>query len=180
MDNNNSARTQYIFSSGAKLGIGMVVFFLILYFAGKMFGSGWSAFSWVIYAAIIYQTMRTYRDKFRDGFLSYGQGLLFGIKISTLAGIIIGFYYFIMFSFVDPNLRDMMFAEAEEAYLSLGMSESAVENMQGSIEMATNPWVLLISNAIGGLFNGLIVSLLIALFVKRKGDPFQEVMRDVQ
>ncbi len=180
MDNNNAARTQYIFSSGAKLGIGIVTFFLILYFADKMFGSGWSAFSWVIYAAIIYQTMRIYRDKYRDGFLSYGQGILFGIRISTLAGIIIGFYYFIMFSFVDPGLRDMMFAEAEEAYLALGMSESAVEEMQGSIEMTTNPWVLLISNAIGGLLNGLIVSLLVALFVKRKGDPFQEVMRDVQ
>lgn len=180
MDNNNSARTLYIFSSGAKLGIGIVLFFLVLYATGKMFGSALSAFSWIIYAAIIYQTMRVYRDRFQAGLLSYGQGLLFGIRISTLAGIIIGFYYFIMFSFVDPSLRDMMFAEAEEAYLALGMSEAAVEELQGSIEMTTNPWVLLISNAIGGLFNGLIISLLVALFVKRKGDPFQEVMRDVQ
>lgn len=177
---NNAARTQYLFSSGAKLGIGIVIFFLILYFADKMVGSGWSALSWVIYGAIIYQTMRVYRDQFRDGFLSYGQGILFGVRISTLAGIIIGFYYFIMFSFVDPSLRDLMFAEAEEAYLAMGMSESAVEEMQGSIEMTTNPWVLLISNAIGGLFNGLIVSLVVAAFVKRKGDPFQEVMRDVE
>ncbi|GAO29545.1 DUF4199 domain-containing protein [Geofilum rubicundum] len=180
MDNNNSARTQYLFSSGAKLGIGISLFLFLLYVVDKMFGSAWAAFSWIIYGAIIYQTMRGYRDKFHGGFLSYGQGLLFGIRISTLAGIIIGFYYFIMFSFVDPSLRDLMFAEAEEAYLALGMSESAVENMQGSIEMSTNPWVLLISNAIGGLFNGLIVSLVVALFVKRKGDPFQEVMRDVQ
>src|SRR5690554_301912 len=180
MDNNNSARTQYIFSSGAKLGMGMVLFFLILYFAGKMFGSGWSAFSWVIYAGIIYQTMRVYRDKFRDGFLSYGQGLLFGIRISTLAGIIIGFYYFIMFSFVDPGLRDMMIAQTEEAYLAIGMSESTVESMRDNIVKATNPWVLFISHAFGSVFYGLIVSLVVALFVKRKGDPFQEVMRDVQ
>jgi hypothetical protein len=180
MDNNNASRTQYIFSSGAKLGIGIALFLLILYFADKMFGSSWSALSWVIYAAIIYQTMRVYRDKFQNGFLSYGQGLLFGIRISTLAGIFIGFYYFIMFKYVDPGLRDLMFAEAEEAYLALGMSESAVEDMQSSIEMTTNPWVLLISNAIGGLFNGLIVSLLVAAFVKRKGDPFQEVMKDVE
>jgi hypothetical protein len=180
MNKNNAAKTQYIFSSGAKLGIGIALFLLILYLADKMFGSGWSALSWIIFGAIIYQTMRGYRDKFQGGFLSYGQGLLFGIRISTLAGIIIGFFYFIMFSFVDPDLRDMMFAEAQEAYLAMGMSESAVENLQSSIEMTTNPWVLLISNAIGGLVNGLIVSLIVALFVKRKGDPFQEVMRDVQ
>jgi len=180
MDNKNSAKTHHVFSSGAILGIAVSVLFIILYLTNNMFDSNWSSLSWIIYFVVIYQTMRIFRDKFQEGFISYGQGIIFGIRISTLAGIIIGFYYFIMFSFIDPSLRDAMFAEAQEAYLALGMSEAKVESMTDAIEMTTNPWVLLISNALGSMFNGLIVSLIIALFVKRKGDPFQEVMKDVQ
>ncbi|HBX87073.1 MAG TPA: DUF4199 domain-containing protein, partial [Marinilabiliaceae bacterium] len=109
-----------------------------------------------------------------------GNGLLFGLKISTLSGIIVGFFYFILIRFIDPGVKDAMIALAEEAYLALGMPESQVEMMYEAIQMTTNPWVMLMSNALGGLINGTIVSLIVALVVQRKGDPFKEVMKDVE
>lgn len=170
----------YIYSSGAKMGLALVVLLLILHSAGKLIGSGWTSLSWIVYIIAIYLTMSVYRDRYNNGVLSYGNGLLFGLKISTLSGIIVGFFYFILIRFIDPGVKDAMIALAEEAYLALGMPESQVEMMYEAIQMTTNPWVMLMSNALGGLINGAIVSLIVALVVQRKGDPFKEVMKDVE
>ena len=180
MENQTQDKRLYIFTSGAILGLAMVLFLSIVYLlTGRLSGTSLDALSWLIYAGVIYYTMRRYRDHYMDGFISYGKGLVFGMQTAVLSGLIIGFFFFIMFRFINPGLQLQLVQEAEEAYLALGMSEAFVEQMSASIEMMSNPWVLLISNAFSGLINGLLVALIISMFVKRKGDPFQEVMKDV-
>lgn len=180
MENQTQDKRLFLFTSGAALGLAMVLFLTFVYLlTGRLSGTSLDALSWLIYAGIIYYTMRMYRDRYMGGFLSYGKGLVFGMQTAALSGLIIGFFFFIMFRFINPGLQFQLVQEAEEAYLALGMSEAFVEEMSASIEMMSNPWVLLISNAFSGLINGLLVALIVSIFVKRKGDPFQEVMKDV-
>lgn len=173
-------KTYYVLSSGAKLGFALVAFLTIMYMTGQLLESPLTSLSWLIYIAVIYLTMKGFRDKCNEGFLTYGQGLVFGLKISALSGIFVGLFYFILMSYIDPDFREAMIAVAEEAALAMGLPESQVEQMRPSFEMTTNPWLMLFSNMLSGLFNGTLISLVVAAFVKRKGDSFQEVMRNVE
>ncbi len=179
MNENRGSKIQYILSSGAKLGIAQTVLLLLLYLTGTMFKSGLSAISWLIYAAVIYYTLKIYRDRFMDGYITYWKGVGFGTRISMWSGVIVGFFYFLMIKVFDPSMADMMIAEAEEAYLAMGLSETYVESMHDAIQRAANPWVLFFSSILNGLVYGFIVSLIVSIFTKRKGDPFQEAMQDV-
>jgi hypothetical protein len=181
MDDNKSALRLYIFSSGARLGVILVAFFIVLYITGNLFGSNWRGLTWLIYPLIIYTAMIGYRQRFLNGIMSYGKGLVFGLKMGLLSGVIVGFFYFVLLKVVDPGLKDVFVAEAEEAYLAIGFSEAFVEQLQDSIQKAASPWTLLISNIFNGVFNGLFFSLIVAAFVKRKGDnPFNDAMKNVE
>mgnify|MGYP005812704325 CR=1 FL=1 len=173
-------KTYYIFASGAKLGLALVAFYTIMYLTGQLIESSLTSLSWLIYIAVIYLTMKAFRDNYNEGFLSYGQGVMFGLKISILSGIFVGLFYFILMSFIDPEFREQMIAVAEEAALAMGLPESQVEELRPSFEMTTNPWLMLVSNMLSGLFTGTLISLFIAAFVKRKGDPFQDAMKNVE
>jgi hypothetical protein len=114
------------------------------------------------------------------GFISYGKSFVYGVRITVLAGIIIGFFYFVLIKFIDPGLGEVIQAEAEEAYLQLGLTEKQVEGMGDVLTMMVNPWVLMFSQIINGLISGVIYSLIVSFFVKRKGDPFSEAMKTVE
>src|SRR5690606_41633474 len=112
--------------------------------------------------------------------LKYEKVMVFIFKISALSVIFVGLFNIKLMSNIDPDFREAMIAVAEEAALAMGLPESQVEQMRPSFEMTTNPWLMLFSNMLSGLFNGTLISLVVAAFVKRKGDPFQEVMRNVE
>lgn len=171
---------QYTFASGAKLGLALVAILLIFYFQDAMFGEAVFMFSMIIYAVVIYFTLKKFRDSYRGGFISYGQSVWFGARVATLSGVLVGFYYFLMIKVFDPSLATTMVAEMEEAYLAMGLSEQHVETMYQAIRLSASPWLLFFSSIFNGFVYGLVISLVIAFFIKRKGDPFQEAMRNVE
>ncbi|MDG5799818.1 DUF4199 domain-containing protein [Marinilabiliaceae bacterium ANBcel2] len=173
-------RNQYILMSGAVLGIAQSLLLFILYLTGNLFGGASTFISLIIYLLLIYYAGVNYRDHYREGILSYGKSLGFGVKISILSGLFVGFFYFLLLTIIDPSLADYLIAETQDAYLAMGFSESEVANMQDAINMAGNPWMLFFSSIFNGLVYGFIVSLVVSIFVKRKGDPFKETMQNVE
>ncbi|ASB48202.1 DUF4199 domain-containing protein [Alkalitalea saponilacus] len=180
MTENKLNKTQFILSSGAKLGAAQTALLIIIYLGGGLFVSPFLMLNWVIFAVLISVFTQKYRDQVLGGHISYGKCLGFGVRISMYSGIITGFFYFLMLQVFDPGLKDVFIAHSEEAMLATGFSESYVEKMRDSLEMNANPWVLFISSIIDGIFKGFIVGLITSIFIKRKGDPFQEAMQDVQ
>lgn len=171
---------QFILNQGAILGGLHVLLLFILYITDTLIGSGWNSLSWLIYLGFIYWSAVQYRDQILGGFISYGKAVGYGVKISGLAGMIIGFFFFVIIKFYDPSLAQALIAEAEDAYLKMGFTEKQVEEMGDGIAMVANPWVLFFSNILNGLFWGLIFSLVVSFFVIRKGDPFREAMKSVE
>ncbi|TCO07089.1 DUF4199 domain-containing protein [Natronoflexus pectinivorans] len=180
MTNNKLQKTQFVLSSGAKLGAAQTVLLIITYVSGDLFSSPLLNLSWIIYGVLIYLYSKKYRDEILNGLISYGKGLGFGVKISMYSGIITGFFYFLMLQVFDPGLKDVIIAQSEETLLATGFSESYVESMRENIERGANAWTMFISSIINGIVAGFLVSLITSIFIKRKGDPFQEAMQDVQ
>ncbi len=177
MDSPSTQKNQFILFQGAILGGLNVLLLIILYKFDSLFNSGWSSLSWLIYFGFIPWSMIQFREKFLDGYISYGQSFVHGIKITILSGIIVGFLYFLVLKVIDPDLVKVLVVEMEEAYLTLGFTDKQVEEMSGAFTMVSNPWVLMFSGILGSLFYGVIVSLLVSFFVIRKGDPFKEAMK---
>jgi len=176
----SSLSKQFILNQGAILGGLQVLLLIILYKTDTLFGSGWSSLSWFIYLGFIYWSAVQYRGKFMGGFISYGKSFAYGVKITVLSGVIIGFFFFVLIKFVDPGLAEVLKAETEEAYLQMGLTEKQVEDMGDGLAMISNPWYLMLSNVFSGLLFGVIFSLIVSFFVKRKGDPFSEAMKIVE
>lgn len=179
MNQSSSGKTQFTLYQGAILGGLNVILLIILYKANSLFNSGWSSLSWLIYLGFILWSTIQLRDKFLDGIISYGSSFAYGVRITFLSGIIVGFFYYLVLKVFDPGLVKTLVVEMEEAYLSMGFSEKMVEEMSSTIDMLVNPWFLMFSGILGSLIYGIIVSLITSIFSMRKGDPFQEAMKSV-
>ncbi len=180
MDSQSYQKNQFILFQGAILGLLQVLLLIILYKTDRLMDSGLSSLSWVIYIVFIYWSAVQFRNKFNNGFITYGKSFVYGVKISGLSGIIIGFFFLVLIKVIEPDFANKMIVEAEEAYLQMGFSEKQVEEMGSSIAMVSNVWVLMISNILNGLLFGTIFSLIISFFVKKSGNPFDEAMNTIQ
>lgn len=178
MENSSSGKTQFVLSQGAILGALNVALLAVLYLLGQ-YNSGWSALVWLIYFAFIPWSIIKLRDNYLGGFITYGESLGHGLKISILSGVIIGFFNFLIFKY-DATLAQTFVSQLEEGYLAAGMTEAQVEQMGGLFSLITNPWFLLFANMLGGVFYGLIVSLIVSFITMRKKDPFQDAMKTVE
>jgi hypothetical protein len=178
MENSSSGKTQFVLLQGAILGALNVALLAVLYLFGK-YNSGWTALVWLIYFAFIPWSIVKLRNTFMGGYITYGESLGHGLKISILSGVIVGFFNFLIFK-NDSTLAKEFVSHLEEGYLAAGMTEAQVEQMGGLISIVTNPWFLLFSNMLGGVFYGLIVSLIISFTTMRKKDPFQDAMKTVE
>lgn len=60
------------------------------------------------------------------------------------------------------------------------MSAAQVENLDDVIRMSTSPTVMIISGTLSVGFGAFIFSLVISAFMKKEGDPFQQIMSNVE
>lgn len=180
MDDQRTARNQFTLKYGALLGVIQVVWLLFLYFTGNLVGSPLQSMKWVIFGVFLFLVLKFYRDHFLEGVISYGRCLREGVRLSVLAGIVIGAFYFLMLKVFDPSLGHLMIAETEEAYLAMGLPENTVEELSEALRVGMTPWNMFFANIFDGMLTGFIVSLVVSIFVKRKSDdPFREAMRNV-
>ena len=180
MDDQRTARNQFTLKYGALLGVIQVAWLLFLYATDNLVGSPLQSMKWVIFGVFLFLVLKFYRDHFLQGFISYGRCVREGVRLSVLAGFFMGAFYFLMLKVFDPSLEPSMIASMEEVYLAMGYSESAVEQYSESLSSGSFPWTMFFANIFDGMLSGLIVSLVIAIFVKRKSDdPFHELMKNV-
>lgn len=57
--------------------------------------------------------LRSYRDHYNSGYISYGKSLGAGVVITVYAAIITAIYIYVLYAFIDPGLIDKSLALAE-------------------------------------------------------------------
>ncbi len=174
-------KNQFTLTSGAILGGLQLVWLIILFLTNKLSGSPMSSMLWVIVAVFLYLNLKAYRDLSNNGVISYGASVKQGVKLSVLAGVFVGAFYFVLIKFLDPNFIANMIIEMEEAYLNAGIPENMIEDMSQIMETGITAWTMFFYGLLNNIINGLIISLIVSIFIKKSSsDPFQEAMKDVQ
>lgn len=157
--------------NGLILGLIGVVYTLLMYFFDLTFKQ-WQGWIWILLEIVIlFFLVKSYRDNYRHGMITFGQAFGAGMVICLYYAIIAAIFTYILYAVIDTNLVDKQLAFTEEMMLERGLPEEAVElsmNMQKKIMI---PEVMAPISILGSMFYGLVMSLIIAAFVRREGNP---------
>ena len=176
---NRNLRRKTASTHGLIVGAVLIFVALFVWLTRAEGQRGLQLLNWGVIIGSVYVSMKTWRDKYCDGIISYNQALAYGIRVMFFASIIFAVYNVLYFNVLEPESVEQSMDIIEDQFYALGYDE---ERIQASVEMARSmqtPIFQAITTIVGTSFLGLLVSLVVALFIRREGDPFQTVMRDV-
>jgi hypothetical protein len=154
------------------LTICQAVFSLLMYFTGfqtEKLATGqylqWLAF--IIMIVVLYLGIKAVRDEKPGQYITYGQAVGAGTLISLIAGVLSGIYAFIHFKFINTSFADYQLQLIREKWEQAGMSEAQMEQAESFTRIFLGPGMQLITTPIAVTLTGLLISLVLAVFLKR-------------
>ena len=158
-------------NSGVIMGLLGIVWTLFLWFIDQSMNV---ILPWVWFLGMIillFFFIKSYRDKYRKGFITYGQSLGAGVVIMLYYSIISAIFTYIMYSYIDPGIPEKLLAAAEQRMVDMGMAEGMVEQSMKFQSKVMVPWVMSLGQVFNGVLMGTIISLIISIFTRKEGNP---------
>ena len=160
--------------NGLILGLISVVFSLVMWFLDLTFNKNMGYIFMIVETVILFFLVKSYRDNYLHGAISFGQALGAGVVIFLYTSIITGIFSALLYTVIDPELMNKGLAATEEIYRERGMPQ---EQIDMGLKMAGKMMKPAISIPIGliiSMFFGFIMSLIVAAFVRKEGNPLIE------
>lgn len=156
---------------GGILGLALIAYSLGLYLVGMNESQPAQWFSYAIIATFIFLGTRAKREK-NNGLISYGQGLGTGVGIAFFGSILVAFYTFVFFKFIDADMFEQLILRAEDQLYEKGMPDDQVEMAMQYTRKFMSPVPMAAMVVLSYTFMGFIISLITAAIIKKEGDPF--------
>ncbi|MCY7350863.1 MAG: DUF4199 domain-containing protein [Cytophagaceae bacterium] len=125
--------------------------------------------------SLIFVATRSYRDRYRQGTLSFGQGFRIGLGITLIASVLYTLTWVVVYKTVYPEYPQEYRQYTLEKMRSEGKSAaeiSATAKQLSTVFADYDTWYVLLGYTFLEIFPvGLLVSLLSALILKRKPAP---------
>jgi hypothetical protein len=140
--------------------------------------------TWIIWPSlligvlVLFFLLRSYRDHYNNGYISYGKSVGAGVVISVYAALISAVYIYVLYAFIDPGLLDKSLAVQEERFIARGMPEAAIDQALAMQAKMMKPWFTTMMSVIMSVFYGLILSLIVSLFIMKKGNPLLDEVEE--
>ena len=158
-------------TNGIILGLIGVVFTLILYFMDQLQNKSLSYSLLPINIIILYFMIKSYRDNYLQGYITYGQSVGAGVIIFLYSSIISVIFTYILYKYIDPGLINKLIALSEESLVKKGLPQESIDAGMAFSRKLLTPGFMLITGLLVGMFFGTIISLLISIFVRKEGNP---------
>jgi drug/metabolite transporter (DMT)-like permease len=136
--------------------------------------------TWGAYFGVLFACLKNWRDQHNGGYIRYGQALSAGILFMFFASVIYAFYNVIYLTWLDPTAVEKMLDIMEEEYYRRGFTEEQVSAAMGFASKLRSPGMQFFSVIIGTTFLGVILSLIVSIFVRKEGDPYQQAMSGIE
>ncbi len=158
-------------NTGIILGLMGIVWTLFLWFIDQSMNQTLGYVFFIVLIVGLVLGIRSYREKYRKGFLTYGQSLGAGVVIMLYYSIIAAVFTYIMFTIIDPSMPEKILAATEQKLIDRGMAESIIEQSMKMQSKIMVPWVLSLGTLLNGIVMGTIFSLIISIFTRKEGNP---------
>ncbi|SMO47439.1 DUF4199 domain-containing protein [Solitalea koreensis] len=157
---------------GLYMGLGVIIFSLIMYMLGMPLDSKVHYIQYAIYIAAIWFGIQHHRENDLAGFISYSRALGCGTLISAVGGILSAIYTFIQLKFIDPEMISKIMAMQEKKMLDKGMAPDQVEQAIKMSASFMTPAMMATTIVPVAIFSGFIISLLLASVLKKEKPMF--------
>jgi hypothetical protein len=158
-------------TNGVALGLLGVVYSLLMYFLDLTLNKLQSYVFLVILIFVIYFMLKSYRDSYLHGFMTYGQSLGAGVIIFLYSAIISAIFTYILYKFIDPGLTGKMLAFTEETMVKKGYPQAQIDAGMTIQKKLMTPEILAPMSILGSMFYGTIICLIVSIFTKKEGNP---------
>jgi hypothetical protein len=158
-------------TNGVILGLIGIVYTLVVYFFDLTLNKVQGYVFLVILIVALYFLIKSYRDNYLHGQMTYGQAVGSGMVIFLYYSIISAIFTYILFAFIDPGLIDKQIAFAEEVMQKRGLPQEAMDAAMKIQQKMIKPGIIAPMSLLSNMLYGLIMSLIIGIFVKNEGNP---------
>jgi hypothetical protein len=162
-------------NNGLILGLIGVVFTLLLYFLDLMLNKTLGYILLPIDMVVLYFLIKSYRDNYLNGNITYGQSVGAGVIIFLYSTIISVIFSYILYKYIDPGLINKLLASSEESMAKRGMAQDAIDTGMAFTKKLMTPGFMAITGLVGGMFMGTIMTLIVSIFTKKEGNPLIDI-----
>lgn len=158
-------------TNGLILGLTGVVYTLVMYFLDLTFNQVQGYVFMIIQILLLYFLLKSYRDNFMFGQITYGQSVGAGVIISLYSAIIAAIFMYLLYTVIDSGLTEKQLAFVEEKMMSKGVPQQAIDAGMNFQRKLMKPEIMAPFSILSSVFGGTILSLLISIFIKKEGNP---------
>jgi len=160
------------FTNGLILALVGIVYSLVMYFLDLTLNKVQGYVFLVIILVILYFLLKSYRDNFKHGLITFGESVGAGVIISLYYVLIMAVFTYILYTIIDPGLITKQLAQAEEAMRAKGnLTDGQIEAGMKFTEKIMKPGMMVIISVFFGMLSATIISLLVSVFIKKEGNP---------
>ncbi len=158
-------------TNGLIMGLIGIVYSLLMWFLNLSLNKAQGIVFVVVQLGVLYFLLKSYRDNFLHGQITYGQSVGAGVIILLYYSIIMAVFTYILYAIIDPGLVAKQLAMAEETMVNKGMPQAAIDAGMGIQAKIMKPAIMAPISIIGSMIWGVIISLIISIFIKKEGNP---------
>lgn len=159
-------------TNGAILGLVGIVYTLVVYFMDLSLNKTQGYIFMLVQIGLLYFLLKSYRDNFKHGQITYGESVGAGVIICLYYGILMAIFSYILYTIIDPGLIAKQLAQSEEVMRAKGsLSEDQIDTAMKFTAKIMKPGIMVISGLFFGMLFGTILSLVVSIFIRKEGNP---------
>jgi hypothetical protein len=158
-------------TNGLILALVGIAYSLVMYFLDLTLNKPQSYVFMIIQVGMLYYLMKSYRDNFMHGQITYGQSVGAGVIICLYYAIAMAIFSYILYAIIDPGLVAKQLAFAEEAMVKKGAPQAAIDAGMAFSAKLMKPAIMAPLSILGNMLWGVILSLLVSIFIRKEGNP---------
>jgi hypothetical protein len=167
---------------GGIVALASMIVTSIFYATDNMFSPAASWISFMVYVGGIILATLSYKKTIEEKTpFPYSKALGLGVATTFFASLILAVFTFVLYKIIDPGLFDKMMVLAEEQLLNYGFSDEMVEQQIDMQRKMMTPAILSLTEVFRVTLNGLIISLITSIFLRKKGgNGYEAAMKEIE
>ncbi|MCX6255488.1 MAG: DUF4199 domain-containing protein [Bacteroidia bacterium] len=162
-------------TNGLILALAGITYSLVMYFLDLSLNKTQGYVFMLIQVALLFYLLKSYRDNFLHGQITYGQSVGAGVIINLYYAVIMAIFSYILYAYIDPGLVAKQLALAEEAMVKRGTPQEAIDAGMAFTAKIMKPGIMAISSIFFTMIWGTILSLIVSIFIRKEGNPLIDV-----
>ena len=158
-------------TNGLIMGLLGIVFTLCLYFFELLFNRSLGYIFLVVQFIILYFMIKSYRNNYRHGYLTYGQSVGAGVVIFLYYAVISAVFTYILYKFIDTGLTAKLLAFTEDTMVKQGRSQQVIDAANAFNKKIFIPELMAPFSILGIMIGGTIIPLIVSIFTRKEGNP---------